>query len=142
MPTTETLERFIARVAQNAHVEAIEEFYSADASMPENQSAPRLGRDNHVASERKVMARALSVTSECGRPVLVNGDPGVIGWIFHFEWRDGTFTHLEELAWQRWQGERIASEISLRPGAAGACEAACLTRCYIINSNLCILDEG
>ena len=118
------------------------EFYSADASMPENQSAPRLGRDNHVASERKVMARALSVTSECGRPVLVNGDHVVIRWVFHFEWRDGTFTHLEELAWQRWQGERIASEISLRPGAAGACEAACLTRCYIINSNLCILDEG
>lgn len=27
MPSTETLERFIARVEQNAHVEALEEFY-------------------------------------------------------------------------------------------------------------------
>ena len=60
MPTSETLERFIARVEQNAHVEAVEEFYTADASMQENH--------------------------------------------------DGTFSHLEELAWQRWAGERIAQE--------------------------------
>ena len=110
MPTAETLERFIARVEQNAHVEAVQEFYTVDASMQENQSVPRLGRDSHVANEHKVMARALSVTSECVRPVLLNGDHVVIRWIFHFEWRDGTFTHMEELAWQRWAGERIAQE--------------------------------
>ena len=38
MPTTETLESFIARVEQNAHAEAVEEFYTEDASMQENQS--------------------------------------------------------------------------------------------------------
>ena len=111
MLTSEILERFIARVEQNAHVEAVQEFYTADASLQENQSAPRLGRDNHAANERTVMARALSVKSECVRPVLVNGAHVVIRWIFHFEWRDGTFTHMEELAWQRWEGERIAQEI-------------------------------
>ena len=110
MPTPETLERFVARVAQNAHVEAIEEFYTANASMQENQSAPRLCRDNHATGERKVMARALSVTSKCVRPVLANGDHVVIRWILHFEWRDGSFTHMEALAWQRWEGERIAQE--------------------------------
>ena len=31
-------------------------------------------------------------------------------WIFHFEWQDGTQTHMEELAYQRWEGERIAEE--------------------------------
>ena len=45
MPTAETLERFIARVEENAH-----------------------------------------------------------------EWPDGTKTHMEELAYQRWEGERIAHE--------------------------------
>lgn len=45
MPTGETLERFIARVEANAHAEAVEEFYTADASMQENQSTPRVGRD-------------------------------------------------------------------------------------------------
>ena len=110
MPTTATLERFIARVEANAHAEACEEFYTAQSSMQENQAPPRVGRDAHVANERKVMARAKSVQSTCVRPVFVNGDRVVIRWIFHFEWLDGTVTHMEELAYQRWEGERIAEE--------------------------------
>jgi hypothetical protein len=110
MPTPETLERFIARVEQNAHAEACEEFYTADSTMQENFAQPRTGRDAHVANERKVMARARSVTSKCVRPVFVNGDRVVIRWIFHFEWLDGSVTHMEELAYQRWEGERIAEE--------------------------------
>lgn len=110
MPSPETLERFIARVEQNAHAEACEEFYTEASSMQENQSPPRVGRDAHVASERKVLARARSLTSQCVRPVFVNGDKVVIRWIFRFEWLDGTVTHMEELAYQRWEGERIAEE--------------------------------
>ena len=110
MPTTETLERFIARVEENAHAEAVAEFYTAGASMQENQSPPRVGRDAHVANEHKVLARAKSLTSTCVRPVFVSGDRVVIRWIFHFEWKDGTITHMEELAYQRWEGERIAEE--------------------------------
>ncbi len=45
MPTSATLERFIARVEANAHAEACEEFYTEDSSMQENQAPPRLGRD-------------------------------------------------------------------------------------------------
>jgi hypothetical protein len=103
MPTAETLERFIARVEQNAHVEACEEFYTPESSMQENQSPPRVGRDAHVANERKVLSRAKSVVSKCVRPVFVNGDKVVIRWIFRFEWLDGTVTHMEELAYQRWE---------------------------------------
>jgi hypothetical protein len=110
MPRAETLERFIAMVEQNAHVEAVEAFYTADASMQENQPAPRVGRDAHVANERRVLAKAKSLTSTCVRPVFVNGDKVVIRWIFRFEWLDGTVTRMEELAYQRWDGERIAEE--------------------------------
>ena len=63
MPTAGTLERFIARVEQNAHAEAIEEFYTEGASMQENQSPPRVGRNALVAYERKVLARAKSLSS-------------------------------------------------------------------------------
>jgi hypothetical protein len=110
VPTLDTLERFIARVEQNAHVEAVEEFYAEHSTMQENQAPPRVGRDAHAANERKVMARAKSISSICVRPVFVNGNNVVIRWIFHFEWLDGTFTHMEELAYQRWEGERIAEE--------------------------------
>lgn len=110
MPTPATLERFIARVESNEHVRAIEEFYSAEASMRENQKPPRKGREALMEGERKVMDRARSVRSTCVRPVLVNGDHVVVRWRFHFQWNDGTSTAMEELAWQRWEGERIAEE--------------------------------
>ena len=110
MPSSDTLERFVARVEQNAHAEAVEEFYAEHASMRENQSAPRIGRELHVANERKVMARARSIRSQCIRPIFVNGDRVVIRWIFEFEWLDGTVTKMEELAYQRWDGERIVEE--------------------------------
>ncbi len=110
MPTPETLERFIARVEQNVHDEAIAEFYTADATMQENQFPPRVGRDVLVANERKVLARAKSVTSTCVHPVFVSGDYVVIRWIFEFVWLDGSVTYMEELAYQRWEGERIAEE--------------------------------
>ncbi len=110
MPTPDTLERFIARVESNAHAEACDEFYTEHSTMQENQGTPRVGRAKHVDNERQVMARADVVASRCVRPVLINGDHVVIRWIFDFTWRDGSVTHMEELAWQRWEGERIAEE--------------------------------
>ena len=110
MPSLHTLERFIARVEENAHAEAIEEFYTDNATMQENQSAPRVGRANLVNGERKVMEKVRSLTSTCVRPVVADGDHVVIRWLFRFEWQDGSTTVMEELAWQRWEGERIAEE--------------------------------
>ena len=110
MPSPETLQRFIARVEANAHVEAVEEFYTEGSTMRENLAPPRVGRDAHLASERRIMALAKSVQSRCIHPVLVNGDHVVVRWVFRFEWQDGSVTRMEELAWQRWEGERIAEE--------------------------------
>ena len=110
MPTIETLERFIARVESNAHADAIAEFYTAESSMRENQSPPRVGRDANIARERAVLERAKSVFSKCVRPIFVNGDHVVVRWIFRFEWQDGSTTEMEELAYQRWDGEKIADE--------------------------------
>lgn len=110
MPTTATLERFIARVESNAHVEAIQEFYAENASMQENLSAPRVGRDALVANEQRALAMAASVRSECVRPVFTSGDLVVIRWIFEFTGHDGSIRRIEELAYQRWTGDRIVQE--------------------------------
>lgn len=110
MPTPETLERFIARVESNAHAEAIAEFYAVDGRIVENQSAPRVGREALIANERKVLARARSVRSTCVRPVFASGDLAVIRWIFEFDWLDGSTTRMEELAYQRWDGDLIVEE--------------------------------
>ncbi|WP_395701923.1 nuclear transport factor 2 family protein [Aquabacterium sp.] len=110
MPSPDTLERFIAMVEANDHVQAVLDFYTEQSTMQENQGTPRVGREAHANNERRVMAKARDVRSRCVRPVLVNGDHVVIRWIFRFDWPDGTVTHMEELAWQRWAGERIAEE--------------------------------
>lgn len=110
MPSSSTIDRFVSRVEQGAHADAIVEFYTEHSTMRENLGAPRSGRANHEAAERQVLARARSVFSRCVRPVFVEGDLVVIRWIFRFEWHDGTVTEMEELAYQRWEGERIAEE--------------------------------
>jgi hypothetical protein len=128
MPAAETLERFIAMVESNAHVEAIEAFYREDASMQENNAEPRRGRENLVANERRALAASRSVESRCIRPVFVNGDEVVVHWWFRFVRHDGSVIEIDELAWQRWDGERIVEErffydpaqLRPRPAAQGA----------------------
>jgi hypothetical protein len=110
MPTADTVERFIARVESNAHVEAIQEFYTEGASMQENMAPPRVGRDTLVAHEAAAFARAKSVRSTCVRPVFTNGDHVVIRWAFEFTWKDDSVGRIEELAYQRWEGAKIAQE--------------------------------
>lgn len=110
MPHPATLERFIARVESNAHVEAIQEFYTEDASMQENNAPPRVGRETLVAHEAAALARASSVHSTCVRPTFIQGDHVVIRWIFEFTWKDGSIGRIEELAYQRWEGEQILQE--------------------------------
>jgi hypothetical protein len=51
----------------------------------------------------------------------------VIRGIFRFEWLDGTVTQMEEIAWQRWEGERRGN-VLLRPGAVAAEAGAGLAR--------------
>ena len=110
MPSNATLEAFIAAVERRAHAQAIEDYYTEAATMRENQAEPRRGRDVLVAHEKAVLARTAKVESTCVRPVFVNGDHVVIRWIFVFTGTDGRTRRMEELAWQRWEGERIAQE--------------------------------
>jgi len=110
MPNPETLERFISMVESNEHDKAIEKFYTKDASMQENQSQPRVGRDLLVTNEKKVLSKVKSLVSKCIRPVFTNGDLVVIRWYFRFEWKDGTISEIEEIAYQNWEGEFIKKE--------------------------------
>jgi ketosteroid isomerase-like protein len=110
MPSNQTLDAFIHCVESGAHVEAIERFYCEDASMQENESAPRTGRDTLIANEAKALARVTAVRSKCIRPVFVEGDTVVIRWVFEFDYPDGRSMRLDELAYQEWRGEKIWRE--------------------------------
>jgi len=110
MPSRERLEEFVEMVVSGRHDRAIEEFYTPTASMQENLDPPRQGRDGLVKRERAVMAAFKSIKTECVRPTFLEGDRSVIRWIFEFEFADGTKRTMDELAYQLWQGDRIAEE--------------------------------
>lgn len=110
MPTEAALESFIALVESNAHVEAIERFYAEDASMRENLDPPRMGRDALVARESGFLKLWQKIESHCVRPAFRNGDQVVIRWNFAFTAPDGTVRTMDELAYQRWQGDKIVEE--------------------------------
>jgi ketosteroid isomerase-like protein len=110
MPTRDRVQLFVDRVLANDHVAAIEDFYHEDATMRENQERPRGPRSALVEAERRMLARYDGVVSHIVAPFFVDGDDVVIHWIFEFGRRDGSTLRLEEIARQRWQGERIASE--------------------------------
>jgi len=110
MPSQKTLDDFIATVLSGRHDEAIERFYTPDATMQENLNPPRKGRDGLVARERAVMARFAQIHSFREGPVFVNGDHVVIRWVFRFVAADGSGFTMDEMAYQRWEGEKIAEE--------------------------------
>jgi ketosteroid isomerase-like protein len=110
MPSQDRIEAFIARVERGEFIEAIEEFYTTDATMQENLSAPRVGLPALVANERRVLAAFEKTQARCVRPVLAQGEHVVIHWLFEFATADGKTIRLEELAQQRWRGDRIAAE--------------------------------
>lgn len=110
MPSEHTLESFIALVEQNAHVEAIERFYADDATMQENFDPPRKGRDTLMAGESAFLKRWSTVESRCVRPAFRSGDHVIVRWQFEFTAPNGSKLKMDELAYQRWQGEKIAEE--------------------------------
>lgn len=110
MPTVQTVERFNSRVEDNDHDNVIAEFYTERASMQENQGIPRLGRKLLIANERKILAKSESLTSKCIKPFFINGDFVIIRWVFNFNWKNGTKTQIEEIAYQRWDDQKIAEE--------------------------------
>ena len=110
MPSRTTVDAFVALVVSGRHDEAIARYYTQDASMQENLTPPRKGRDALVAREAATMAMFQEIRTTCVAPVMIDGDTVVVHWIFQFIRADGGGFTIEELAHQRWEGEKIAEE--------------------------------
>jgi hypothetical protein len=64
-----------------------------------------------MALQRFIAEVQAAVSRTCiGRPVFTNVDVVLIRWIFRFGRQDNSVTEMDELAYQRWEGEQIASE--------------------------------
>lgn len=110
MPTRERVKDLIAMVEQGRFVEAIQRFYTKDASMQENLQPARKGMATLIAGEEKVLAAFKEVRTLPVKAYMIEGDRVVINWVFLFTAHDGRSFRQDELAWQRWVGDRIAEE--------------------------------
>ena len=110
MPDKQTLDAFLAMVVSGKHDDAIAQFYAEDCTMQENLGDIRRGRAPAVAREKATLSRFKSVKTTVVEPVHISGDYVVIHWIFEFERKDGKVVRIEELAEQRWNGNKMAAE--------------------------------
>ena len=110
MPTPSHVEALIARVEAGKFVEALETFYAPNASMQENRDAPRVGLPILIEGERRFLAANRDMRGRATRPFFVAVDHVVINWVFEFVDPTGRARHLDELAYQRWSGDKIVEE--------------------------------
>jgi hypothetical protein len=110
MPSRTTLDAFVAQVISGDHVGAIRDWYHDDAWMQENQAPPIQGREALMMREAAMLARSQSVTTELIGGPAIEGDQVAIRWRFTFVFKDGGRMQQEEIAWQTWRGEKVATE--------------------------------
>ena len=110
MPARESVDAFVAQVLSGDHVGAIRDWYADDASMQENQDAPRVGRELLMAGEAQMLARQAEVKTELLAPPLIDGDRVAIHWRFTFTSKKGHVNSFEEVAWQTWRGDKVLEE--------------------------------
>jgi ketosteroid isomerase-like protein len=110
MPDRARVDAFVAAVVSGDHVRAIADFYHQDATMQEPDREPRRGRHVLMQHEQRALDRIARMHTHAPAAVLVDGDLVVVQWIFDAIGHDGSVRRLEELAIQRWVGDRIAEE--------------------------------
>jgi ketosteroid isomerase-like protein len=110
MPTRERVQAFVAMVERGEYVEAILRFYTDDATMQENLGEVRTGRQSLADFEDAMLKRVKSITTRPGSTFAIDGDRVIVRWVFDIVQGDGKTFTLDELAYQTWRGDRIASE--------------------------------
>ena len=109
MPTRERLEAFVDAVTGGRFVQALHDFYHDDASTRENGGPERRGVATLVAIEERTL-QALAISAHRPHSVLLDGDDVAIQWTFDLTDAGGVTRRMEEVALQRWRGDRIERE--------------------------------
>jgi ketosteroid isomerase-like protein len=112
MPLREHVQELISLVEAGRSVDAIDRFYADDVVVFENHELARAGRVACLAFERDAVARLLepahsrALALACDEPTA----RAFIEWQIRFRTADGRWMRMEEVAVQRWSGDRIVEE--------------------------------
>ena len=111
VPFKVLVDAFVAQVVSGDHVGAIRDWYHDDAWMQENQAPPRTGgREALMSQEAAMLAASEHVQTELLGGPVIDGDTVTIRWRFTFRLKNGSTLRQEEVAWQTWRGDKVATE--------------------------------
>lgn len=110
MPKFEQVKAFVKAVEEEPHDQVIQRFYADDAFIKENQLPPKGNKQQLIVMEQMIFSNAASVHSKCILPFFINENKVVIRWKFRFNWKNGTYSEIEEMAYQTWEDDKIKSE--------------------------------
>jgi ketosteroid isomerase-like protein len=110
MPSRERVQTLISYVEQRREVEAIREFYAADAQTQENNAPPTVGLAALVEKEERFLASLAAMHVAEAASFVVEGDQVAINWIFEFSYPNGQRMRMDEIAYQLWEGDKIVRE--------------------------------
>ncbi|HEY4178343.1 MAG TPA: nuclear transport factor 2 family protein [Kofleriaceae bacterium] len=109
MPTSERLAAFISMVENKQFVEALLEFYAEDMTAQENTEPPRIGRAATIANEQRALAVMQFETNRVASYVH-DQDRVALHYSVDIVTLGGTRVHVEEVAYQTWEGDHIVHE--------------------------------
>lgn len=110
MPSRMSVESFVSLVELGKYDLAIELYYARNARLQEDPDPHRIGVGAMAKGESRRTTHHSRIEARRAGPYFIEGDNVVIRWIFEFTDGRGGRRRLEELAYQRWQGEHIAEE--------------------------------
>ncbi len=93
-------------------VEAIERYYAEDVVVFENRELSRAGRETCAKYERAARARVAAPPTLTVRGIGVDESQNktFVEWVVRFVSTEGKPFQLEEVAVQKWDGDRISEE--------------------------------
>jgi hypothetical protein len=106
----EEINELIALAKAGKFLEAIQRFYAEDATMQENQGAPRVGLAELLENERNVLARVPDIHVESVEWVMSDSNRSAINWVFAYTDPAGYAVRLDEIAVQEWSDGKIVRE--------------------------------
>lgn len=110
MPSKQRVMELVRQIEQWKLLEAFEEFYADDVVMQENQNPPTVGKAANRERERGFVSSVAEVRESRVTEVLVDGDDVVLRWKAEYTTTDGQRVEVDQLALQKWRGDRIVRE--------------------------------
>lgn len=120
MPSKSTVQDLVDLVLSGKILESFDKYYADNVSMQENHNPPTVGKAANRTREEKFIGSIKEFHGASTPEIVVDGDNSVIHWIMDYTNTDGVKVHFDQLAHQKWEGDKVVFEKFYYDTGAGA----------------------